>query len=104
MIDLIEPESEPEKAEEPDPADEAEEPFPTDEAEELVPEAEEVQAEPSPVKKKRILRAGPRKWKLGPEHLRMPITARRMRQQLLRMARGRRLWHRRNLRRVHRFI
>ena len=68
-----------------------------------VPSADETEPDPSPVKKKRILRAGTRKWKIGSEHIRMPITARRMRQQLLRIARGRRLWYRRNMRHVHRF-
>ena len=98
LIDLVEQDS---KAAGEDPpsetdAGEPEEPKP-------VPSADEAEPDPSPVKKKRILRAGTRKWKIGSEHIRMPITARRMRQQLLRIARGRRLWYRRNMRHVHRF-
>ena len=92
LIDLVEQDS---KAAGEDPP-EPEEPKP-------VPSADEAEPDPSPVKKKRILRAGTRKWKIGSEHIRMPITARRMRQQLLRIARGRRLWYRRNMRHVHRF-
>lgn len=98
LIDLVEQDSKP-AGEDPlseTDAGEPEEPKP-------VPSADEAEPDPSPVKKKRILRAGTRKWKIGSEHIRMPITARRMRQQLLRIARGRRLWYRRNMRHVHRF-
>ena len=96
--DAGEPEDEA-NAEEPEIKADAEEP----EEPKPVPSADEAEPDPSPVKKKRILRAGTRKWKIGSEHIRMPITARRMRQQLLRIARGRRLWYRRNMRHVHRF-
>ena len=98
LIDLVEQDSKPAGEDPPSETDagEPEEPKP-------VPSADEAEPDPSPVKKKRILRAGTRKWKIGSEHIRMPITARRMRQQLLRIARGRRLWYRRNMRHVHRF-
>ena len=98
LIDLVEQDSKPAGEDLPSETDagEPEEPKP-------VPSADEAEPDPSPVKKKRILRAGTRKWKIGSEHIRMPITARRMRQQLLRIARGRRLWYRRNMRHVHRF-
>ena len=97
LIDLVEQDSKPAGEDPPSETDagEPEEPKP-------VPSADEAEPDPSPVKKKRILRAGTRKWKIGSEHIRMPITARRMRQQLLRIARGRRLWYRRNMRHVHR--
>ena len=98
LIDLVEQDSKPAGEDLPSETDagEPEEPKP-------VPSADEAEPDPSPVKKKRILRARTRKWKIGSEHIRMPITARRMRQQLLRIARGRRLWYRRNMRHVHRF-
>ena len=98
LIDLVEQDSKPAGEDLPSETDagEPEEPKP-------VPSADETEPDPSPVKKKRILRAGTRKWKIGSERIRMPITARRMRQQLLRIARGRRLWYRRNMRHVHRF-
>ena len=98
LIDLVEQDSKPAGEDPPSETDagEPEEPKP-------VPSADEAEPDPSPVKKKRILRARTRKWKIGSEHIRMPITARRMRQQLLRIARGRRLWYRRNMRHVHRF-
>ena len=98
LIDLVEQDSKPAGEDLPSETDagEPEEPKP-------VPSADEAEPDPSPVKKKRILRARTRKWKIGSEHIRMPITARRMRQQLLRIARGRRLWYRMNMRHVHRF-